>query len=91
MKYFLYKYPSFNQLREFIEAHPRTSVCEIRNHFNQRGNDIISLTITKHKNGEFFTYLFTFLKQDYVIWDNYDSSIYPSDGKFGPLVFSIES
>ena len=70
-------YPTFLEIKQFIKDNPRVTICEIRDKFNQRGEAIISIKKPKCKNKElilayginsdFFKYLQTFMKEDYVI------------------------
>ena len=33
-------FPSYEDLKEFIKQNPRATICEIRDNFNQKGEDI---------------------------------------------------
>jgi len=72
-------FPTFLELKQFIKENPQTTICEIRDKFNQCGNAIISmpkdnckrkeLILAYHINEDFFEYLQDFMKEDYVICD----------------------
>jgi len=72
-------FPSFLEIKEFIEENPRSTICEIRDKFNQSGEDIISqlkpnckqkqLILAFNINSDFFAYLQQFIKEDYVLCD----------------------
>ena len=72
-------FPTFLELKQFIKENPETSICQIRDKFNQRGDAIISMTKDKCKkkqlilaysiNENFFEYLEDFMKEEYVICD----------------------
>lgn len=73
-------FPTFEQIREFILSHQGATVCEIRNHFNQKGDDVMgrlkpgcknkNIILAYGINGEFFRHLQNFIKQDYVTADS---------------------
>ena len=62
--------PSFSEIRSFIETHPRTTFCEIRDHFKQHGNNIITKQSNKviafNIDTEFYNHLFSFIKENNV-------------------------
>jgi len=72
-------FPSFSVLREFIRENPKASICEIRDEFNQCGDDVVSrhkpgcsqkqLVLAYGINGEFFRYLQSFIKEEDVVVD----------------------
>jgi energy-converting hydrogenase Eha subunit F len=101
------KLPTFEQIRGFILSHQDATVCEIRDHFNQKGNSIMSrlkpgckkkeLVLAYGINGDFFTHLQNFMKQDYVTARSNplaclisDSTIYTGPGEFVPIVLSVK-
>ena len=71
-------FPSFIQLKKFIQENCRVTICEIRDKFSQRGLSVI--TMKKHNcfgkedrlvlaydiNRKFFKYLQLFMKEPYV-------------------------
>jgi len=69
-------YPSFLELKTFISEHPESTICEIRDKFNQKGDDIIlkpkpgciekNLVLAYDIKADFFRYLQTFIKEKYV-------------------------
>jgi hypothetical protein len=91
-------FPTFSELKQFIEENKKATICEIR---NQKGVDVI---INKQKeilaygiNSEFFFYLKTFIEEDYVVCTSdiiaclfSDSTQYAGEGKFQPIVLSIQ-
>ena len=96
-------FPTYDEIKQFIIDKPRATVCEIRDRFDQRGNH---WGVTEFRgeeclvaygiNGDFYTYLLKFLKQDCVEWDGSlldcavsDSTRPPPGIKFLPLVFTI--
>ena len=70
-------FPTFLEIKDFILNHQRATICEIRDHFNQKGDDVIFSANPDCKkkvfvlaygiNGDFFDHLRDFMKQDYVI------------------------
>ena len=82
-------FPSFSALRDFIHKNPKVSICEIRDEFNQCGDDVVTrpkpecsqkqLVLAYGINGEFFRYLQTFIKEDDVIVDTDHMSCMVSD------------
>jgi hypothetical protein len=70
-------FPTFSELKQFIIERPRASICEIRDKFNQRGDDIIMQKKENCKkkmevlaygiNADFFEYLQEFIKEGYVV------------------------
>jgi hypothetical protein len=101
------EYPTFAELKQFIKENKKTTICEIRDKYNQKGESIICINKPKCKNklqvlayginSEFFKYLQTFMKEDYVICESdmlacriSDSTIYIGKGEFIPIVLSIK-
>lgn len=101
------EYPTFAELKQFIKENSKATICEIRDRYNQKGESIISINKPNCKNkqqiiayginSEFFTYLQTFMKEDYVICESdmlacriSDSTIYTGKGEFIPIVLSIK-
>ena len=94
-------FPTFLELKQFIEENKKATICEIRDKFNQKGVDVI---INKQKeilaysiDKEFFFYLKTFIEEDYVVCTSdimvclfADSTQYAGEGKFQPIVLSIQ-
>lgn len=72
-------FPSFRELKKFISNNQRATICEIRNHFSQKGDTTICIPKPncKHKqyvlayniNAEFYAHLTEFMKEKYVIVD----------------------
>ena len=99
-------FPTFLELKEYIIEHPRATICELRDKFNQQGDDVISIKKknTNQKqvlayaiNGDFFEYLQSFMKEEYVDinTDNMaclisDSTIYEGPEQLLPIVLSIK-
>lgn len=100
-------FPTFSELKQFIKENPQTTICEIRDKFNQQGESVISIKKPNCKNkelvlayginGDFFQYLQTFMKEDYVICDTNHMSCLISDktryigkGEFLPIILSIK-
>lgn len=98
------KFPTFLELKEYIIEHPRATICELRDKFNQHGDDtFIKETFNKtivsayDINGDFFKYLQNFMKEEYVDVDIEnmahrisDSTSYNGPGEFIPYVLSIK-
>ena len=101
-------FPTFLELKRFINENPQATICEIRDKFNQHGEDVISINKPKCKNKElvlayginsdFFKYLQTFMKEDYVICETdymacliSDKTRYIGKGEFLPIVLSIKT
>lgn len=99
-------FPTHLELKHFIKENPCTTICEIRDKFKQNGEDIISITKPECKNKQlilayginsnFFRYLQTFMKEDYVICKSdkmacyiSDSTAYIGPGELLPVVLSI--
>lgn len=97
-------YPTFLELKEFIKKNPQTTICDIRDKYNQKGDIVISMIKPEKKkeyilaygiNSDFFRYLQTFIKEDYVkcelnnIVCLMDSTTYIGKGEFMPIVLSI--
>ena len=74
-------FPTFPELKDFIIKHPGATICEIRDHFHQQGEDIVSikspLPFGKSKkivkcilaygiDGAFYTHLTAFIREKYV-------------------------
>lgn len=67
------KFPTFLELTEYIIEHPRATICELRDKFNQHGDDVVISKIKKKSNqkkvlayainGDFFKYLQSFIKE----------------------------
>lgn len=95
-----HNFPSYDELKEFIRQRPRATICQIRDHFKQRGDDHIKIgrnIVASGINGAFFEYLQEFIKQDYVIVEEdaiacliSDSTRWTGPGKFLPVVLSIK-
>jgi len=100
-------YPSFTELKQFIKENKKATICEIRDKYNQKGETIICINKPNCKNkqqilayginSEFFKYLQSFMKEDYVICESdmlacriSDSTIYTGKGEFIPIVLSIK-
>lgn len=65
--------PTFDQLTAFLKAHPAATICEIRDHFGQRGEH--TFTTKEGRNSRvvaygidksFWRHLQQFMKQDCV-------------------------
>jgi len=92
--------PTFAELTHFIYQHPRATICEIRDEFNQKGDSFITIkkqVIAYGINSEFFDHLQEFMKEDYVECDIdhmacliSDNTRYNGPGKFLPVVLSIK-
>tara|TARA_B100000900_G_C20545964_1_gene702536 strand:+ start:99 stop:458 length:360 start_codon:yes stop_codon:yes gene_type:complete len=100
-------FPTFSELKKFIEENPKATICEIRNEFKQEGEDVVSikkpnckkkeLIVAYSINGEFYRYLQSFMKEEYVICDSdhmacliSDDTRYIGPGEFFPIVLSIK-
>lgn len=100
-------FPTYLELKQFIMKHPLATICEIRDKFKQNGDETISikkpgcknkqLILAHGINADFFKYLQTFIKEDYVICKTdtmacriSDSSYYNGPGEFLPVVLSIK-
>ena len=100
-------FPTYLELKQYIKENPQATICEIRDKFNQQGETVISIKKPNCKNKElvlaydinsdFFKYLQTFMKEDYVICgtDNMaclisDKTLYTGKGEFLPIVLSIK-
>jgi len=100
-------FPTFLELKKFIQDNPEATICEIRDKFNQTGEAVISIKKDKCKNKElvlayginsdFFEYLQTFIKEDYVICRTdiiacriSDRTWYTGKGEFLPITLSIK-
>ncbi len=96
-------FPSFEEIKEFIKNNEKATICEIRDKFNQQGDDIVSMMINNKEyvlaygiNAPFFNYLQEFMKNDYVECNEdvlccliSDSTKYVGDEQFLPMVLSI--
>ncbi len=100
-------FPTFLELKQFIEDNPRATICEIRDKFHQQGDSVITIKKPECKNKElvlaydinsdFFTYLRTFMKEDYVICGTdhmacliSDKTRYTGKEEFYPIILSIK-
>ena len=97
-------FPNFNELKEFIKNNQKATICEIRDKFNQKGEDIVSIMNGNKKcdlaysiNAPFFEHLQEFMKNDYVIVQEdalcclvSDKTKYIGKGHFLPIVLSIK-
>lgn len=73
------EFPSFSELKVFVTNHPRSSVCEIRDHFNQQGDDTITIpkegckfkrrVVAYAIRADFYSHLKEFIKKDYIKLD----------------------
>ena len=98
-------FPSFLELRAFITMKPRATICEIRDHFNQVGDNIVETIIDRKKyvvahsiNGKFYNYLQDFMKEDDVIVEEdmiasliSDKTRYKGPVSFLPIILSIKN
>lgn len=101
------QYPTHEELCKFIIENPKSTICEIRDKFEQYGDDIISipkpncqekqLILAFNIQSNFFKYLQTFMKEDYVLTGTdhmacaiSDKEIYRGPGEFLPIVLSIK-
>lgn len=98
-------YPSFEELRQYLRTHPRTTICELRDVYHQRGDDIIAYEKPKEEDQivlaygiqrEFFTYLQSFIREQDVICQVdemtclvKDQTRYIGKGQFLPFVLSL--
>ena len=68
--------PSFSEINDFIKTNPRTTFCEIRDHFKQHGNGMIikhsNKVIVYNIDTEFYNHLYYFIKNNNVKCE-YDS------------------
>lgn len=99
------QFPSFEELKDYIKLHSKSTICQIRDAFDMRGDSVISNLRNRKKmilaydiNDEFFRHLQQFIKQDYVICETdmmaclvSDNTRYVGKGKFLPIVLSIQS
>ncbi len=98
------EYPSFTELKQYIKENQKVTICQIRDKYNQKGDSIIAIKdkrktqiIAYGINSDFFQYLQTFMKEDYVICGKdmlacriSDSTLYVGKGEFIPVVLSIK-
>ena len=73
------QFPTFVALKNFILENPKSTICEIRDKFEQHGDDVVTrlkpncknkeMVLAYNINGDFFGYLQNFMKQDYVLCD----------------------
>jgi hypothetical protein len=93
-------FPTYLELKQFIEAKQKATICTIRDLFNQKGEDTIynsqNQVLAYSINSEFFMYLKTFIEQDYVVCRSdiiacllQDSTEYDGQENFVPIVLSI--
>lgn len=69
-------FPTFLELKQFIYEHPKSTICAIRDNFNQIGDAVIIIkkptcknkefVLAYNINSEFWKYLYTFMKEEYV-------------------------
>ena len=94
------QFPTFVALKNFILENPKSTICEIRDKFEQHGDDVVinkEMVLAYNINGDFYGYLQNFMKQDYVLCDVdkmacliSDNHIYTGPGQFLPIVLSIK-
>lgn len=93
-------FPTFDEIKNFISANPKATICEIRNHFGQQGTEDIAIKKpgTKNKyyilayniNSKFYEHLRDFMKQDYVKVELDALCCMISDGVFKSLKNNCE-
>jgi len=101
-------FPTFLELKQFISEHPKSTICAIRDKFNQIGDAVIIIkkptcknkefVLAYNINREFWKYLYTFMKEDYVKCEEdrvvdliiTDEKKYIGQGEFFPIVLSIK-
>ena len=100
-------FPTFSELKEFINEHPKATICEISDRFKQNGEDVIAikkpnckkkkLILAFNIKSDFFEYLQTFIKEEYVICQEdfmacliSDRHRYTGSEEFCPIVLSIK-
>lgn len=96
-------FPSFEELKEFIKKNQHATILEICKKFGQLGDSVIStmdgrteLVLAYGVNREFFEYLQSFMKEEYVQCNEdpfacliSDDTRYVGKGKFLPITLSI--
>jgi hypothetical protein len=94
--------PTFDEIKGFIQTHPAATICEIRDHFKQRGDKHFCATnkqiVAFNIKEDFWVHLQQFIKQDYVAVGEdplacmiSDSETCTSKQGFLPIVLSIKS
>lgn len=97
-------FPTFAELKQFIKENPKTTICQLRDKYNQKGESIVCIKENKKTkvlaygiNSKFFEYLQSFMKEDYVICGSdmlacriSDSTLYIGKEEFIPIVLSIK-
>ncbi len=94
--------PSYDELTTFITKMPKATICELIEHFNQKGTNVIMDSKRKNVyayniNNHFWEHLQTYFKFDFVLIEIdilavmcSDKTIYVGPGKYLPIVVSIK-
>ena len=100
-------FPTYLELTQFIKEKPLSTICGIRDKFNQTGKSVVcikkpgckkkELVLAYGINKDFFEYLQSFMKEDFVVCSTSemaclisDSTVYTGEGEFLPIVLSID-
>jgi hypothetical protein len=96
------RFPSFDDLQQFVLDYPKCTICEIRDHFQQKGSSVIFNTrnqvLAYGINSDFFRHLQQFIKQHNVKMEinalaciTSDSTRYTGKERLFPIVLSIRN
>jgi len=99
-KNFLMTYPSFAELRSYLQTHPRSTICDIRDYFHQQGTDILYSPSPEYTyvvwaydiQQDFFHYLQIFIQTEERVIGEMDEQVsqhYHGEGKLLPFVLSM--
>ena len=86
------------ELKEYVRANHRVTICGLRDAFGQAGDCIVrkgaGIVLAYDINKDFYEHLLVFMEEDYVICSVdmaiTDSTRYTGRGEFLPLVLSID-
>ncbi len=98
------EYPSFDEIKKFVETNPRATINEIKDEFDQHGDAVCSvwkgdkkLVLSFGIDEGFWNHLTHFIEQEYVEVDEdafacciSDKQRYVGEGEFIPIVLSIK-
>ena len=91
-------FPTMLELKEYVRANHRVTICGLRDAFGQGGDGIVrkgaDMVIAYGINLDFYKHLLVFMEEDYVICSVdmaiMDNTRYTGHGAFLPLVLSID-
>ena len=94
-------FPTMLELKEYVRANHRATICGLRDAFEQDGDGIVrkksGMVLAYGINLDFYKHLLAFMEEDYVICsvdmaicNASDNTRYTGHGVFLPLVLSID-